>query len=705
MAQLNELPVSIKHRKTIDSCITRILNMYSTVSTFLDQTNATALNKVLASQRILMIAIIGISRHRVTSWADALEYFFGADWPTKAEHFGIPSALPQGFFENLALGITELVNIAEFESLFPYIAEGFEYVLSHGEAVIGKKRAKGIYYTPHDVASYLVDETLGEYLRRCIAKKPDTSDIHRKMQELSILDPACGSGVFLLECLNVLVEFNREFVGALHSDSIIEALSHLYGVDSSYVAVDSCRFILVYKSIMYEGFDATPYEIWRVVSTRILQADSMLTPIQDGGSCTLSIDEQTSQLGETNGNQIELPLFGDRRSFENMFPQVFGTRSGFKIIVGNPPYAPLDIEQRAWLHQLGYKSVTHPSLSSNTYMVFIEKMLQLADPNSAKCSLVVPLSIAYDRGKNTTELRKLIESTPGVWRFAHFDRSPDSLFGDHVKTRSTILFFERNADTKRIYTSRLHRWNSRQRQSLFRNITFVRFPGSIRDDGLPRIGGELGLDIYLRFEKLAKLDLAGPIRCLHNKELINLTSRETLIYAYGTAYNWIPVFRRLPRSFDGAHEPYIPSTLWGIECSSPKIADMLYACLSSRYSYLLWTMFGDGFHFASTLLRKLPFHTNNFTGPQIESLSRLGHKLNTEAQAYVMFSHNAGKVIGNYNMVKCDATLREIDLALTKAFGLSDEHLRYVEVTYYDHICAGRTAFKHAEALARYYTS
>lgn len=697
MIQPNELPASIKYKKTIDRSITRLWNMYSTLSTILDKTHKNTPGKALVGQRILMIALIGISKKKVKSWEHALEYFFGTNWKIEAEHFGVPNMLPEGSFENFALEIKELVDTTEFESLFPYIAEGFEYVLSHTEAVTGKKKTKGIYYTPQDVVAYLVDGTLGEYLRQYTERTPDIHDIQRKMRELSILDPACGSGVFLLECLNRLIEFNKKFPGTFgtHSNFILETLSHLYGVDSSDAAVDSCRFMLVYKSVMNNDLDITPYKIWQVVSTRILQADFMFTPIRRNGSCAWSTHEQMPQLRGL--------FFDSGKSFEDMFPQI--TNLGFNIIVGNPPYASLDVKQRAWLHQLGYKSVTHPSQPSNTYMVFIEKMLQLANPNSARCSFIVPLSIAYDRGKNTSELRKLIESTPGIWSFLHFDRSPDSLFGDHVKTRNTILFFERNAEAREIYTSRLHRWNSRQRRSLFCNINPVRFPGTICDDGLPRINGELGLDIYLHFEKLPKLDRENSIRCLHRKELINRTSEETLLYAYGTAYNWIPVFRKLPRSLSANHQPYIPQALWGIECNSSEMADMLYACLSSRYSYLLWVMFGDGFHFSPALLRKLPFHTTNFTESQIERLSRLGRKLNAEAQGYVTFSHNAGKIIGNYDMIKCDATLKEIDSAITKALGLSDKHLKYVETTYYDHICAGRTVFKHAETLAKCYTS
>lgn len=698
MAHQNELPASIKHRKIIERSISHILKMYSSISTFLQHNETSPLDKAISSQRVLMIALIGLSNRRTTLWTEALQYFFGQDWVEKANQFGVPDVMPPRVFEKLIHGLVQLIDTAEFEILLPYIVEGFEYAVADEEEVTGKKKAKGIYYTPHDVVTYLVDGTLGAYLEECTESTSDTNTIQRKMRELSILDPACGSGVFLLECLDRLVRFHMAF--GRDPESILEMLSPLYGVDISPIAVDSCRFMLTYRLLKHCGLEVVPHDIWRLVSTNILQADSMFTPARSHGLYPEHTGQEPYHPDGTT-NPTALPILSGMRSFEHMFPGVFAGGSGFKIIIGNPPYASLNLEQRKWLNQLGYASATYPSLPSNTHMVFIEKMLELADPIHARCSFVVPLSIAYDRGKNMIQLRKLIESTAGEWKFAHFDRSPDSLFGDHVKTRNTILFFNRNPHVKEMYTSQLHRWNSRQRQSLFRNIDYVKLPEEISAEGIPRIGGKLGLDIYLHFKKLAKLDADTTIRYFVSKAQIEQASMHNRIYAYGTAYNWIPVFRELPRSWDENGQPYVPSGLWIIQCDSPQSADMLYACLSSRYCYLLWIMLGDGFHFSPSILSKLPFHRDNFTKAQIETLSHLGRKLNYEAQRHVTRSHNAGKIIGNYDMIECDTILKEVDMTLTNAFDFSDEHLKYVETAHHNHIRAGRTIFKHVEMLVK----
>jgi type I restriction-modification system DNA methylase subunit len=76
------------------------------------------------------------------------------------------------------------------------------------------RAAQGVYYTPRNIVKHIVDETLGKYLYGTETGEPNGKilpDERRKsiveIQGLTILDPACGSGSFLIYAFDVLKEF------------------------------------------------------------------------------------------------------------------------------------------------------------------------------------------------------------------------------------------------------------------------------------------------------------------------------------------------------------------------------------------------------------------------------------------------------------------------------------------------------------------
>ncbi len=76
------------------------------------------------------------------------------------------------------------------------------------------RRAQGSYYTPRRIVQYIVDQTLGRYLYGSENGQPQGKPLpgeRRKtiaeIQDLSVLDPACGSGSFLIYAFDVLLTF------------------------------------------------------------------------------------------------------------------------------------------------------------------------------------------------------------------------------------------------------------------------------------------------------------------------------------------------------------------------------------------------------------------------------------------------------------------------------------------------------------------
>ena len=78
------------------------------------------------------------------------------------------------------------------------------------------RKKQGSYYTPQVIVRYLVDNSLGRYLYGTAngqAGGDPLPDESRKtfadIQELRVLDPACGSGSFLIYAYHVLADFYR----------------------------------------------------------------------------------------------------------------------------------------------------------------------------------------------------------------------------------------------------------------------------------------------------------------------------------------------------------------------------------------------------------------------------------------------------------------------------------------------------------------
>ena len=94
-----------------------------------------------------------------------------------------------------------------------------EAVLKNINEARGRRKAGGIYYTPKYIVDYIVENTLGEILkekREKIDKAIKNLDCDkflstfREVKSLKVLDPACGSGSFLIKVLAEFKNFYEE---------------------------------------------------------------------------------------------------------------------------------------------------------------------------------------------------------------------------------------------------------------------------------------------------------------------------------------------------------------------------------------------------------------------------------------------------------------------------------------------------------------
>lgn len=200
-----------------------------------------------------------------------------------------------------------------------------------------KRKKDGVFYTPKYITKYIVDNTIGKL---CADKKQELGIIDEEyakgrknrqattivkldqqlkdyrdwLLQLTICDPACGSGAFLNQALDFLIkehsyvdELNRQLFGGGFTFPDIEnqILEHnIYGVDLNEESVEIAKLSL-----------------W----LRTAQPKRKLTSLNNNIKCGNSLIESKAVAGDKAFN------------WKEQFPEVF-EKGGFDVIIGNPPY-------------------------------------------------------------------------------------------------------------------------------------------------------------------------------------------------------------------------------------------------------------------------------------------------------------------------------------------------------------------------------
>ena len=118
-----------------------------------------------------------------------------------------------------------------------------------------KRKLSGSYYTPPSLVHELVESALGPVIEQAIARRPE--DPRSALLELNVLDPACGSGHFLLAAARrIAAEIARIESGADSPDEAARrhalrgvVRSCIHGVDRNPLAVELCKAALWIETV------------------------------------------------------------------------------------------------------------------------------------------------------------------------------------------------------------------------------------------------------------------------------------------------------------------------------------------------------------------------------------------------------------------------------------------------------------------------
>lgn len=144
------------------------------------------------------------------------------------DHLKILSYLFKG--NDLGNGQSVLFDVYDF-SIIPieFISNIYETFLSSEN-----KKNNGIYYTPLFLVDYIIENTVLDKLKDSATCK--------------ILDPSCGSGIFLVESLRKLIE-KQDFVNSEILNSIVE--DNIFGIDIDENAINISIFSIYITLLDY----------------------------------------------------------------------------------------------------------------------------------------------------------------------------------------------------------------------------------------------------------------------------------------------------------------------------------------------------------------------------------------------------------------------------------------------------------------------
>lgn len=264
------------------------------------------------------------------------------------------------------------------------------------------RKAGGVYYTPEYIVDYIVANTVGEAIK---GKTPD------EIVNIKILDPACGSGSFLLGAYKYLLNYHKEYflknktkkyMGSRY-EIIDESgnlalwvrkqilINNIFGVDIDSNAVEVAKLSLLLKSFE-DSFNVNEYGQGSLLNEKILP--SLDNNIKCGNSL-IGNDFYESHLDLDDATLYKINCFDWEEEFKSIFKG-----GGFDVVIGNPPY--VFIKYVDWADDVkdyfssnyditnkDNKSKSNQSGKINLYTLFIFRAIKLLKENGL-FSFIVP---------------------------------------------------------------------------------------------------------------------------------------------------------------------------------------------------------------------------------------------------------------------------------------------------------------------------
>jgi len=290
---------------------------------------------------------------------------------------------------------------------------------------------RDVISTPTFTIRKIVEDTLSA---KCDGLSPE------EIQKLKILDPCCGSGTFLIEAFQFLVDYVIEWYKVkndltkiyqvtsgwrLNLSEKIKLVECLHGIDIDFNAIEATKFSICTKLMENES------------GSTISTMNKILPKLDENFVCGNTVVDDTiwTIISRSSLTQLEINKT-NVLDWKNVFTNI----SGFDVIVGNPPYMQTkDMKKYINPQWRFFKKKYSVAVVGqfDEYYVFIQKSLELLADNG-QLGFIVPHK--FMKIKSGKKLRELLSKNNCVRKIIDF--GTQQIFEDRT-TYTCMLFLKK----------------------------------------------------------------------------------------------------------------------------------------------------------------------------------------------------------------------------------------------------------------------
>jgi hypothetical protein len=531
----------------------------------------------------------------------------------------------------------------------------------------------------------------------------------KQLEQLTVLDPTCGSGAFLLTALRLLQPLYTHCLEHIHTliatspdqqdenpstqhaiylagQALLKRIEkyptyqqyilttiithNLYGVDLAQEAINICQMRL-YLAFLASVHCIEEVQPFTTLHLHVRTGNVLASTLE---SKHLSNTPQLSQQEGLVAQQSHADYTRQPFYWRLIFPEVFA-REGFEIIIGNPPYLEHNkVKQHYLINGHEEKSC------GNVYTAILELSLALCKPDKSYLGFIVPISLCSSQRFEALRQR-LISSTAMLW-LANFEIFPSRLFEGAFQRHTILLTQHRSNRTHKapqLHVTRIHRWYSAERPYLFPLIHYTHV------QTIPTAP--------IIFPKLAAPCQETLLQKIHQKACkatisIVLTQQPTPHFVYyqeATNY-WTKAVCHIPfyKKNGLVMTPPHGRTLFFANAST---AHSIMAILNSSLFYIWFSTYSDGFHLSHKLVKDFPLNSDLLFSTELQLLSQ---RLEVDIQDHARISsrntsyqQNSSKTrhrieIAEYYMRFSKPILDEIDHVLATYYNFTQAEIDFI---------------------------